>query len=153
MRAVVQRVSSASVSIREGSGQQVTGKIGPGLIIYLGVGKTDTGAEAAAMAEKIAGLRIFMDDEEKMNLSILDLGYEALVISQFTLYADARKGRRPSFDQAAGNDAARELYENFTSCLRSRGIHCEQGAFGRIMHIEAALEGPVTILLDSEKRF
>jgi len=100
MRAIVQRVSSASVSIGEGRTRTVVGKIGPGLIVYLGVGRMDGEAQASAMAEKIAGLRIFMDEEEKMNLSILDLGLEALVISQFTLYADARKGRRPSFDQA-----------------------------------------------------
>lgn len=153
MRAIVQRVSSASVSIGEGRTRTVVGKIGPGLIVYLGVGRMDGEAQASAMAEKIAGLRIFMDEEEKMNLSILDLGFEALVISQFTLYADARKGRRPSFDQAAGNQEARELYESFVRHLRSQGIHSEKGAFGQIMHIEAALEGPVSILLDSEKRF
>lgn len=153
MRAVVQRVSSASVSVGEGRARTVAGKIGSGLIIYLGVGRSDGEGEASYLAEKIAGLRIFMDEEEKMNLSLLDLGLEALVISQFTLYGDARKGRRPSFNQAAGNDKALELYERFIQYLSSRGIHTEKGAFGEIMHIEAVLEGPVSILLDSEKQF
>ncbi len=109
MRAIVQRVSSASVSFDEDASRSVVGKIGAGLIIFLGVGKTDGEVQAAFMAEKIAGLRIFMDEEEKMNLSLLDLGMEALVISQFTLYGDARKGRRPSFNHAADNDTANGL--------------------------------------------
>ena len=153
MRAIVQRVSSASVAVGEGPSRRVVGKIGAGLILFLGVSNADREDDAVYMAEKIAGLRIFMDREEKMNLSLMDLGYEALAITQFTLYGDARKGRRPSFNHAAGNDAALELYESFVRHLRARGIHTEQGAFGQIMHIQAALEGPVSILLDSEKMF
>ncbi len=153
MRAIVQRVSSASVSIGQGATRSLVGKIGAGLIVFLGVGRADGEREAAFMAEKIAGLRIFMDKKEKMNLALLDLGLEVLVISQFTLYGDARKGRRPSFSQAADNDKALWLYQGFVRHLGSLGIHTEQGAFGQIMHIEAALEGPVSILLDSEKQF
>ncbi len=153
MRAIVQRVSSASVSIDVAMERKTVGKIGSGLIIFLGVGKDDGEKEAEYLAEKITQLRIFMDKNEKMNLSIADLSLEALVISQFTLYADARKGRRPSFSMAAGNEKALGLYQFFTSRLETLGIPTQKGAFGEIMHIEAALEGPVSILLDSDKMF
>jgi len=153
MRAVAQRVSSASVTI-EAKGERVTtGSIGDGLIVYLGVGRDDTDVDAEYLADKIANLRIFMDSEEKMNLSLLDLGYSALVVSQFTLYADARKGRRPSYSDAAGNEDALRLYERFCAALAARGVPVETGRFREIMRIECVNEGPITILLDSKKVF
>lgn len=153
MRAVAQRVSSASVTIESDGSRITTGSIGDGLIVYLGVGRGDTGADADYLAEKIANLRVFMDAEERMNLSLLDLGYQALVVSQFTLYADARKGRRPSYSDAADNEEARLLYERFCASLAGKGVHVETGRFRAIMRIECVNEGPITILLDSRKAF
>ncbi len=149
MRAVVQRVSRARVTVREG----ITGEIADGLMILLGVGREDTSAVAVSMAEKIANLRIFEDDERKMNRSLLDVNGSALVVSQFTLYGDARGQRRPSFVAAAPLDLAKKLYEEFTEALRNLGITVATGIFGAMMSVELVNEGPVTILLDSDKAF
>lgn len=153
MRAVVQRVSSAEVSVVTPESETVSGRIGPGFVIYLGVGKDDSPADVAYLADKVANLRVFMDSEEKMNLSLKDLAYSALVVSQFTLYADARKGRRPSYSDAAGNEAALSLYEAFCAELSACGIPVQTGKFREIMRVRSVNEGPVTILLDSKKTF
>jgi D-aminoacyl-tRNA deacylase len=149
MRAVVQRVSRASVTV-EG---RITGEIGAGLLVLLGVGREDTPAVAASMAEKVANLRIFEDDQEKMNLSLLDVKGAALVVSQFTLYGDARGQRRPSFISAAPPEQAAALYEEFNEALRRLGITVATGVFQAMMSVELVNEGPVTILLDSDKKF
>jgi D-tyrosyl-tRNA(Tyr) deacylase len=149
MRAVVQRVSRARVSVDE----SVTGEITTGLLILLGVGRNDTSAVATALAERIANLRIFEDDQRKMNRSLLDVKGRALVVSQFTLYGDARGQRRPSFVAAAAPDQAKILYEEFAEALRNLGITVATGAFGAMMSVELVNEGPVTILLDSDKTF
>ncbi len=149
MRAVVQRVSRARVVV-DG---QVTGEIGAGLVVLLGVGRGDTSASAAYLAEKVAGLRIFNDDQGKMNRSLLEMGGAALVVSQFTLYGDIRRGRRPGFDQAAAPAQANQLYEEFVRELGAKGVRVETGVFQARMSVELANEGPVTILLDSEKLF
>lgn len=149
MRAVIQRVSRAKVTV----GSEITGEIGAGLLVLLGVGQPDTEAGAEYLAEKIIGLRIFEDDAGKMNRSVLEIGGAVLVVSQFTLYGDARKGKRPSFDAAAPPQRARELYEYFVERIRSAGIRCETGRFQEMMAVELVNDGPVTILLDSEKRF
>jgi len=149
MRAVVQRVSRARVSV----GGETTGEIGAGLMILLGVGREDTAAVAAALAEKGANLRIFEDENGKMNLSLLDVKGSALVVSQFTLYGDARGGRRPSFIAAAPPEIAKALYEEFCGALRKLGVHVATGIFQAMMSVELVNEGPVTILLDSEKIF
>jgi D-aminoacyl-tRNA deacylase len=149
MRAVVQRVSRAKVTV-EGN---VTGEIAAGLMILLGVGKEDTSAIAASIAEKTANLRIFEDSAGKMNLSLLDVKGSALVVSQFTLYGDARGQRRPSFISAASPDLARKLYEEFCEALRKLGINVGTGIFQAMMSVELVNEGPVTILLDSDKTF
>src|SRR5215467_15106121 len=147
MRAVVQRVSHGRVIV-DGS---VTGEIGDGLVVLLGVGRNDTSAVATTMAEKIANLRIFEDDQGKMNRSLLDVEGSALVISQFTIYGDARGQRRPSFMAAAAPEQARKLYEEFCEALRKFGITVATGVFQAVMSVELVNEGPVTILLDSEK--
>ena len=149
MRAVVQRVSRARVTVRG----QVTGEIAGGLVILLGVGREDTPAVARALAEKAANLRIFEDENEKMNRSLLDVNGGALVVSQFTLYGDARGGRRPSFIAAAAPDEARNLYQVFCEALRSLGVSVATGVFQAMMSVELVNEGPVTILLDSDKTF
>jgi D-aminoacyl-tRNA deacylase len=149
MRAVVQRVSRASVTV-EG---QITGEIGAGLLVLLGVGREDTPAVAASMAEKVANLRIFEDEQEKMNRSLLDVKGAALVVSQFTLYGDARGQRRPSFISAAPPEQAATLYEEFNKALRGLGITVATGVFQAMMSVELVNEGPVTILLDSDKKF
>lgn len=131
----------------------IVGRIDQGVLVYLGVAKDDGPADAAYLADKVANLRIFMDREEKMNLSLSDLGYSVLVVSQFTLLADARKGRRPSFSDAAENGVALKLYEDFCGYLAGKGIHVERGAFGKIMKVSYTNEGPITILLDSKKLF
>lgn len=152
MRAVVQRVSDASVKIAGNDGETVAGEIGEGILVYLGVGKDDDEKDAGYMAAKIANLRIFMDDEGKMNLSALDLGCGALVVSQFTLYADCAKGRRPSFSDAAPDAKAEALYGTFCSLLRAEGLHVETGRFKEIMRVRYTNEGPVTVLVESVKR-
>jgi len=149
MRVVVQRVSRAKVSV-EG---RVTGEIAAGLMILLGVGKQDSSAVAVSMAEKVANLRIFEDDAGKMNRSLVDVGGEALVVSQFTLYGDARGQRRPSFIAAAPPEQASALYEEFNAKLRALGIAVATGIFQTMMSVELVNEGPVTILLDSAKTF
>lgn len=149
MRAVVQRVSRARVTV-EG---KVAGEIAAGAMILLGVGREDTSAIAVTMAEKIANLRIFEDDLLKMNRSLLEVKGSALVVSQFTLYGDARGQRRPSFVAAAPADRAKALYAEFADALRSLGITVATGVFGAMMSLELMNEGPVTILLDSDKTF
>jgi D-aminoacyl-tRNA deacylase len=149
MRAVVQRVSRAKVTV-EG---QVTGEIGAGLMILLGVGKKDNSAVASGMAEKLANLRIFEDAAGKMNLSLLDVKGSALVVSQFTLYGDARGQRRPSFITAAPPEQAKALYEEFCEALRKLGVTVGTGIFQAMMSVELVNEGPVTILVDSDKTF
>lgn len=149
MRAVVQRVSRAKVSV----GDDVSGQIDAGLMILLGVGREDTTAVATALAEKAANLRIFEDQNGKMNLSLLDVKGAALVVSQFTLYGDARGGRRPSFIAAARPELAKVLYEEFCEALRKLGVPVTTGTFQAMMSVELVNEGPVTILLDSERRF
>ena len=149
MRAVVQRVSRARVTV-EG---RVTGEISAGLMILLGVGREDTAAVATSFAEKVANLRIFEDDQGKMNRSLLDAKGSALVVSQFTLYGDARGQRRPSFISAAPPEKAKALYEEFTRAMQELGVGVATGVFQAMMSVELVNEGPVTILLDSEKAF
>ncbi len=149
MRAVVQRVNRARVSV----GDTVTGEIGVGLLVLLGVGAGDARADADYLAEKTIGLRIFEDDGGKMNLSVAEVSGALLVVSQFTLYGDVRRGKRPSFDAAAPPQQARELYEYFVQKVRAAGLRCETGRFQETMQVELVNEGPVTILLDSAKVF
>jgi D-tyrosyl-tRNA(Tyr) deacylase len=149
MRAVIQRVSRAKVTVAG----EITGEIGVGLLVLLGIGQQDTSASADYLAEKVMGLRIFEDDGGKMNRSVAEIGGALLVVSQFTLYGDVRKGKRPSFDAAAPPQKARELYEYFVHCIRAAGIRCETGRFQEMMAVELVNDGPVTILLDSEKNF
>lgn len=149
MRAVVQRVSHARVTV-EG---RLAGDIGAGLMILLGVGREDTSTVAASMAERVANLRIFEDVQGKMNLSLLDSKGAALVVSQFTLYGDARGQRRPSFISAAPPEKAKALYEEFNRALQGLGVSVATGIFQTMMSVELVNEGPVTILLDSDKTF
>ena len=149
MRAVVQRVSRARVTVEN----TITGEIAAGLTILLGVSRNDTAAVAVSLAEKIANLRIFDDDQGKMNLSLLGVQGSALVVSQFTLYGDARGQRRPSYIAAAPPEVARELYEKFAEALRNLGVTVATGIFQARMSVELVNEGPVTILLDSDKTF
>ena len=148
MRALLQRVSHASVSI---DGRQ-TAKTGPGLLVLLGVSKDDTQEDAAYLVEKTVNLRIFADDESRFNKSALDVGAEFLVVSQFTLYADTRKGRRPDFTDAASPDAAEVLYEKVVEMFKGRGLKVETGTFGEYMQVDLVNDGPVTIMLDSADR-
>jgi len=150
VRAVVQRVKSASVRV-EGAGE--TASIGTGLLVYLGVEKGDTDRDAEQTAVKVAGLRIFPDEEGRMSLSVKEVGREVLAISQFTLLGDVRRGRRPSFDKAEAPDAARALYREFMERLASEGLCVKQGEFRATMEIESVNHGPVTILVDSRKVF
>lgn len=145
MRAVIQRVSAASVAI---DGEEVSA-IGAGLLILLGVTHGDTEAEADYLAQKCAGLRIFRDSEDKMNLSVDQVGGQALVVSQFTLYGDCRKGKRPAFVAAAPPEVAIPLYERFTDQLRKTGLTVRTGRFGADMKVHLVNDGPVTILLDT----
>jgi len=149
MRAVVQRVSRCRVTV---SGE-VSGEIGLGLLVLVGVGGGDTRADADSLAEKIVGLRIFEDAGGKMNLPVAEVSGAVLVVSQFTLYGDARRGKRPSFAAAAPPEQARELYEYFVEKIRASGLRCETGRFQETMQVELVNEGPVTILLDSGKAF
>lgn len=149
MRAVVQRVTSARVMV----GGSVKGEIAAGLVVLLAVGREDTAATAASMAEKVANLRIFNDEQGKMNRSLLDAGGAALAVSQFTLYGDARGQRRPSFIQAAPPEQGKALYEEFVRALQGLGVRVETGVFQTHMAVELVNDGPVTILLDSDKRF
>ena len=149
MRAVVQRVSRARVIVD----RSVTGEIADGLLVLLGVGRDDTSAVATSMAERISNLRIFEDVQRKMNRSLLDVKGSALVVSQFTLYGDVRGQRRPSFVAAAPPEQAKKLYEEFAEALRSLGVTVATGVFGAMMSVELVNEGPVSILLDSDKTF
>ena len=149
MRAVVQRVLSSRVTV---SGE-TAGSIGRGLTVLLGVHQDDAKEDARYLADKVANLRIFEDSEGKMNLSLLDVGGEVLAVSQFTLFGDARKGRRPSFSEAARPEKANPLYECFVDELRKLGLRVETGRFQAAMLVEIANDGPVTVLLDSQKLF
>jgi len=148
MRAVVQRVSRAKVSV----GGEITGEISSGLLVLLGVAAEDTPKDADYLVEKILNLRIFEDADEKMNLSLRDTKGELLVVSQFTLYGDTRRGRRPSFIAAAAPKEANELYEYFVESTRQRVIKVATGRFQAMMDVELVNDGPVTIILDSEKK-
>lgn len=149
MRAVVQRVSQASVKVDD----KIVGEIGKGLLVLLGVGKEDSIEDLDYLVEKILGLRIFEDEDEKMNLSLIDIGGELLVVSQFTLYGDVRKGKRPSFTGSASPEIAEEMYLNFIKLCVEKGIKTETGIFGANMDVSLINNGPVTILLDSKKVF
>jgi len=149
VRAVVQRVQEASVTV----GESEVGRIGGGLAVLVGVGEDDTDKDVRYLSRKIAGLRIFEDSAGKMNLSVLDTGGSVLLVSQFTLYGDCRKGRRPSFTSAAGPDRAQELYEDLADALRERGLEVETGEFQAEMKVQLVNDGPVTLLLDSQKTF
>ena len=149
MRCVVQRVSEASVAV---NGETV-GAVGPGLMVLIGVSTEDTDADLKYMTEKVPNLRIFDDENGVMNRSVLDVGGSILAVSQFTLYGDARGGRRPSYIRAAKPDKADELYERLIACWREKGVHVETGVFRTEMKVALVNDGPVTILLDSEKKF
>ena len=149
MRAVVQRVKSASVAVDN----EVISEIARGLLILLGVAADDTHADIDYLANKVANLRIFPDEQRKMNLSLLDIGGEALVVSQFTLYGDCRKGRRPSFVAAAPPEQADTMYQAFIAALGKMGVKVKSGIFQAHMDVELVNDGPVTILLDSQKIF
>jgi len=131
----------------------ITGEVATGLLVLLGVGPEDETSDADYLADKIVGLRIFEDEEEKMNRSVVDVGGAILAVSQFTLYGDVRRGKRPSFDAAARPERARELYEYFVSRVRAQGVRCETGVFQAMMQVELVNSGPVTILIDSKKQF
>jgi len=149
MRAVVQRVSQARVTV-DGA---IAGQIGQGLLVLLGVSREDQEADADYLAEKVCGLRIFEDEKSKINLAVGDVAGAVLVVSQFTLYGDVRRGKRPSFDAAAAPAEARSLYEYFVERIRTAGLRCETGKFQAMMQVELVNDGPVTILLDSKKVF
>ena len=149
MRAVIQRVRRCKVTVES----RTVGEIGAGLLVLLGVGKADNESAADYLVEKILGLRIFEDDADKMNLSVQDTRGELLVVSQFTLYGDVRRGKRPSFDAAARSEEARRLYEYFVEKVRAAGLRCETGEFQTMMDVELVNSGPATILVDSEKIF
>jgi D-tyrosyl-tRNA(Tyr) deacylase len=149
MRAVVQRVTEAEVRV----GDEVVGNIGAGLLVLLGVRSDDSPVDAEYVADKLANLRIFEDESGKLNLSLLDTGGAALIVSQFTLYGDVRKGRRPSFTEAAGGDSARALYESVCEKVAALGIRVERGRFAADMKVSLVNDGPVTLLLDSRRMF
>ena len=149
MRAVVQRVSQASVTVEN----ETVGQIGCGFLVLLGVGSDDTPADADYLAKKIVGLRVFEDDAGKMNRGLLDVGGDLLVVSQFTLWGDCRKGRRPSFVAAAPPEQADKLYQHFVAVARSEGVNVETGRFRADMKVSLINDGPVTLLLDSQKEF
>jgi D-aminoacyl-tRNA deacylase len=149
MRAVVQRVAEADVTVDE----KVTGSIEKGLMVLLGVEDEDEEADAVYLAEKIAGLRIFEDTEGKMNLSVKDVGGDLLAVSQFTLFGDCRKGKRPSFIKAARPEKANALYRKFVALCQEQGLHVEEGIFQAEMLVRIYNDGPVTILIDSKKVF
>lgn len=149
MRCVVQRVKSASVRVNE----ETVGKINKGLLVLFGVGDDDNQSDLDWIVDKIIGLRIFEDDEGKMNLSVQDIGGEILLVSQFTLYGDCRKGKRPSFSKAGAPDVAKDLFDQAVEKVREKGIHVETGIFQAEMQVELINDGPVTLLLDSKKEF
>ncbi|MES9687056.1 D-aminoacyl-tRNA deacylase, partial [Bacillus sp. JJ353] len=143
MKLVVQRVTDASVTV----GGEIVGKIGLGLLVLVGVTHDDTREDAEYLAEKLVNLRIFEDEAEKMNLSLLDVGGSVLSVSQFTLYGDTKKGRRPNFTKAARPDAARKLYEEWNTLLREKGVPVETGRFGEMMDVKLTNSGPVTFIM------
>ena len=149
MRAVIQRVEQASVTVAG----QVVGEIGAGLLVLLGVSKSDQESDADYLIDKIIGLRIFEDEQGKMNRSVAEVSGAILMVSQFTLYGDVRRGKRPSFDEAARPEEARRLYEYAVQKIRDAGLRCETGEFQAMMKVSLVNDGPVTILLDSEKKF
>jgi len=149
MRVVIQRVKRAKVTVAG----EITGEIGNGLLVLLGVGSGDEEAAADYLAAKTVGLRVFEDADGKMNLSVIEVGGAILAVSQFTLYGDVRKGKRPSFDAAARPEEARALYEYYVGLIRAAGVHCETGRFQEMMDVELVNDGPVTILMDSGKGF
>ncbi|MBN2525505.1 MAG: D-tyrosyl-tRNA(Tyr) deacylase [Deltaproteobacteria bacterium] len=149
MRAVVQRVATASVAVD----QKTVGKIEKGLLVYLGIGEDDAQVDFDYLLKKITGLRIFADTRGNMNLSVKDIQGHILLVSQFTLYGDARKGKRPSFSTAIAPEKANVVYRSFAEAIRKEGISCEEGVFGAMMDVSSVNDGPVTILLDSQKRF
>jgi D-tyrosyl-tRNA(Tyr) deacylase len=149
MRAVIQRVSRAKVTVQG----EVTGEIGRGLLVLLGVGQGDTETDADYLADKTAGLRVFDDAHGKMNRSVVDVEGAVLIVSQFTLYGDLRKGKRPSFDRAASPQPARALYDYYVGRVRDAGVRCQTGRFQEMMEVELVNDGPVTILLDSSRAF
>ncbi len=149
MRAVVQRVSRAAVRV----GGEAVGEIHTGLLVLVGVAQDDAEADADYLADKVAGLRVFEDSEGKMNRSVAEVGGAVLAVSQFTLFGDVRRGKRPSFDAAARPERARELYEYFVEQIRAAGLRCETGRFQEMMEVELLNDGPVTILMDSRKLF
>ena len=149
MRAVVQRVANASVTV----GEETVGAVGAGLMVLIGVSKEDTNKDLKDIVEKVMNLRVFDDENGVMNRSVLDVGGSILAVSQFTLYGDARGGRRPSYFRAAGPEPANELYERAVAAWRDSGIHVETGRFRTEMMVSLVNDGPVTILLDSEKAF
>ncbi|QEY26995.1 D-aminoacyl-tRNA deacylase [Neisseria zalophi] len=153
MRAVIQKVTHAEVNVIETNHSETAGKIQSGLMVLLGVGHEDTEADARYIADKIALLRIFEDDAGKLNLSLKDTGGSVLLVSQFTLYADARNGRRPSFSQAAKPEQANRLYQQVGAFLEQQGIPVETGRFQTHMQVSLCNDGPVTLLLDSQKLF
>lgn len=149
MRAVIQRVLKAEVTVK---GEPV-GQIGKGLLVYLGVGGGDSEQDAEFMAEKLVNLRVFADDAGKMNRSVVDVGGQILLVSNFTLYGDCRRGRRPGFDAAAQPELAEQLYEKVVTSVAEQGVPVEKGLFGGYMHISSTNDGPVTLLLDSSRLF
>ncbi len=147
MRAIIQRVSHASVTVDN----KVLSKIDEGILVLLGVGKEDTEKQAEFLADKVANLRIFCDENDKMNLSLLDIGKDAIVVSNFTLYANSRKGRRPSYDEAALPEVADRLYQYFVACMRKQNVrNVYTGEFGADMKVSLLNDGPVTIFLDTD---
>jgi D-tyrosyl-tRNA(Tyr) deacylase len=153
VRAVVQRVREASVVVVEGEAHREAGAIAQGFLILVGVGTEDTDIDARMLADKIAGLRVFQDEDAKMNRSLLDTGGSALVVSNFTLFGDCRKGRRPSFTAAAPGSQAEALYLRFGEALAAQGVPVQYGEFGAQMEVHLVNDGPVTLLLDSRKLF
>jgi len=149
MRAVIQRVTEAKVEV-EG---KIVGQVGKGLLVYLGVGTADTETDAQFMAEKLANLRIFSDEAGKMNRSVIDVGGGVLLVSQFTLYGDCRKGRRPGFDAAGEPGLAERLYEKVAQLIATEDVPVQKGSFGAHMHVTSINDGPVTFLLDSSRLF
>lgn len=149
MRAVIQRVSRASVKVAG----ELTGQIGPGLLVLVGIGQDDLEGDVDYIVQKVTGLRIFEDDAGKMNRSVMDVGGAILAVSQFTLFGDVRRGKRPSFDAAARPESAKHLYAALIDRIRDCGLRCETGRFQEMMEVELVNDGPVTILLDSKRMF
>ncbi|HWE41761.1 MAG TPA: D-aminoacyl-tRNA deacylase [Gemmatimonadaceae bacterium] len=148
MRVLLQRVGRAEVRIRDGAATRVAGRIGRGYLLLIGITHDDSEEKAAWMAEKVAGLRLFADAEDKLNLALSDVGGAVLAVSQFTLYGDAARGRRPSFIDAARPEVAQPLYERFVTILREKGLTVETGEFGAMMDVELVNDGPVTLWLE-----